>query len=84
MFNEIGNNFDNDNEMISFFNNYLRSKHDFLKYNKDSDKWYDSNLYIFTLKITEKQKDKVRAFDVRDFFLPYKSMISVGSTHSNH
>ena len=40
VFNEIGNAFESDHKMISFFNNHIHTKHDFVIYNKDSDKWY--------------------------------------------
>ena len=69
VFNEIGNNFDNDNEMISFLNKQIQSKHDFVIYNKDSDNWYGQDM----------SSNNVLA---SCNLIPYKSMTSVGSTHS--
>ena len=50
VFNEIGNDFDNANEMSTFFKNQIKNKHDFIIYNKDSNNWLDYRLELIEAK----------------------------------
>ena len=43
MFNEIGNAFDSDNDMVDFYKQNIRSNRDYIIYIKDTNKWYSKN-----------------------------------------
>ena len=50
IYKEIGDQFENDTEMKNFFHINVKDKHDFVSYNKEEGKWYDTTLSPITLK----------------------------------
>ena len=44
IYNEIGDQFDNDKEIINFFKININNKHDFIMFNKDDGKWCSRKL----------------------------------------
>ena len=46
IYKEIGDQFENDTKMQTFFKMNIKEKHDFILYNKEEGKWYDKNLQV--------------------------------------
>ena len=46
IYREIGDQFENDKEMLNFFIMNIKDKHDFILYNKDKGKWYNKNIQV--------------------------------------
>ena len=51
IYQKIGDQFENDKEMLNFFEMNIKDKHDFILYNKDEGKWYDRTLSPINLQV---------------------------------
>ena len=75
IFREVGDQFEKDTEIESFFKMIIKTKHDFILYNKDEGKWYDKTLSLITLNINGlmscEQEDRILSdeSDIKDLSL---------------
>ena len=54
IYREIGDQLENDKEMLNFFLINIKTKHYFILYNNDEGKWYDRTLRLINLQVINK------------------------------